>query len=64
MHNEQHHDLSSSPNTTRAIKQAGHVACKRKARRAYRYFQGKRGRNKPLSRPRRRGEGYIKICPK
>jgi hypothetical protein len=36
----------------------------RKARRAYKYFQGKFGRNKPLSRLRCRGKGHIKIGPK
>jgi hypothetical protein len=50
MHNEELHDLPSSPNITRmikwTIKLAGHVACMRKARRAYRYFHGKFGRNK------------------
>jgi hypothetical protein len=38
----------------------GACAYMRKVRSAYRYFHGKPGRKKPLSKPRLKGQGYIK----
>jgi hypothetical protein len=48
----------------RTIKWAGRVACLRKARRAYRYFHGKLGRNKHLSRLTVEGRFTLKLVLK
>jgi hypothetical protein len=40
---------------------AGHVAYKEEGRGVYRVFVGKRGRKRPLGRPRLRWEDNIKI---
>jgi hypothetical protein len=61
-HNEDLHNLYSSPNIIRMIKSrrmrwAGHVAYMRAKRNAYRILVGKR----PLGRPRRRWVDNIKM---
>jgi hypothetical protein len=62
LHNEELHDLYSSPSIIRIIKSrrmrwAGHVARMGEKRNAYRLLVGKR----PLGRPRRRWVGTIKM---
>jgi hypothetical protein len=57
LHNEELHDLYSSPSIIRVMKSrsmrwAGHVA--RMGRRAYRLLAGKPEGKRPLGRPRRR----------
>jgi hypothetical protein len=69
LHNDELHDLPSSPDITRiiqlrTIKWAGRSACMRKARRAYRYFYGKPGRNKHLSRLAVEGRFILKLVLK
>jgi hypothetical protein len=59
LHNEELHNLHSSPNITRMIKPrrmrwVGHVAQKGDKRTAYRVLVGKPERKKPLGRPRHR----------
>jgi hypothetical protein len=66
LHNEELHNLYSSPNIIRMIKLrrmrwAGHVARKREKRNAYRILVGKPEGKRPLGRPRRRWVGNIKI---
>jgi hypothetical protein len=58
LHNEELHDLYSSPSNIRIIKPrmmrwAGHVARIRENRNAYRLVVGKSGGKRPLGRPRR-----------
>jgi transcription termination factor 2 len=62
LHNEEVHDLCSSPSIIRTIKSrrirwAGHVARMGEKRNAYRLLVGKR----PLGRPRRRWEDTIRM---
>jgi hypothetical protein len=57
MHNEELHNLYSSPNIIRMIKSrrmrwAGHVARMWEKRNAYRILVGKPKRKRPLGRPR------------
>jgi hypothetical protein len=59
LHNEELHDLYSSPSIIRIIKSrrmrcAGHVARMGEKRNAYRLFVGKPEGKRPLGRPRRR----------
>jgi hypothetical protein len=66
MHNEDLHNLYSSPNIIRMIKSrrmrsAGHVARMGETRNAYRILVGKSEGKRPLGRPRRRWVENIKI---
>jgi hypothetical protein len=66
LHNEELHDLYSSPNIVRVIKSrrmiwAGHVARMREGRGVSRVLVGKPEGKKPLGRPRRRWENNIKM---
>jgi hypothetical protein len=59
LHNEELHNLYSSPSIIRIIKSrrmrlAGHVARMGKKRNAYRILVGKPEEKRPLERPRRR----------
>jgi hypothetical protein len=59
LHNEELHDLYSSPSVIRIIKSrrmrwAGHVARMGEKRNVYRLLVGKREGKKPLGKPRRR----------
>jgi hypothetical protein len=59
LHNEELHNLYSSPNIIRMVKSrrmrwAGHVAPMGKKRNAYRILVGKPEGNRPLGRPRRK----------
>jgi hypothetical protein len=58
LHNEELHNLYSSPNRIRVIKSrrmrwAGHVARRREARNTYRILVGNPEGKRPLGRPRR-----------
>ena len=66
LHNEELHDLYSSPNIMRMIKSrrmrwAGHVARMGEERGAYRALVGKPEGKRPLGRPRRRWVGNIRM---
>jgi hypothetical protein len=66
MHNEELHDLYSSPSIIRFIRSrkmrwAGHVARMGKEKNAYRLLVGKPGGNRRQGRPRRRRENNIKM---
>jgi hypothetical protein len=66
LHNEELHNLYSSPNIIRMIKSrrmrwAGHIAHMGEKRNAYRILVGKPEGKRPLGRPRRRWVNYIKI---
>jgi len=66
MHNEELHDLYSSPNIVRVIKWrrmrwAGHVARMVEERGVYRVLVGKREGKRPLGRPRRRCVDSIRM---
>jgi hypothetical protein len=66
LHNEELHNLYSSPNIIRTIKSrrmrwAGHVALMGEKRNAYRILVGKPEGKRPLGRPRSRWVGNIKI---
>jgi hypothetical protein len=66
LHNEELHNLYSSPNTIRIIKSrrmrwAGRVARIGKKMNAYRVLVGKPKEKRPLGRPRRRWKDNIKI---
>jgi hypothetical protein len=59
LHNEELHNLYSSPNAIRIIKSrrmrwAGHVARMGEKRNSYRILVGKPEEKRPLGRPRRR----------
>jgi hypothetical protein len=61
LHNEELHNLYSSPDIIRQFKSrrmrwAGHVARMGEERKMYRVLVGKPERNRPLRRPRRRCE--------
>jgi hypothetical protein len=66
LHNEELHNLYSSPNITRMIKSrrmrwAGHVARMGETRNAYKILVGKPEGKRPLGRPRRRWVDNIKM---
>jgi hypothetical protein len=66
LHNEELHDLYSSPSIIRIIKSrrmrwAGHVARMREKRKAYRLMVGKPEGKRPLGRPRRRWMDNIRM---
>jgi hypothetical protein len=66
LHNQELHNLYSSPSIIRIIKSrkmrwAGHVARMGKNRNAYRILVGKSEAKRPLGRPRPRWEDNIKI---
>jgi hypothetical protein len=66
LHNKELYALYSSTNIIRVIKSrrlrwAGHVACMRERRGAYRALMGKPEGRRPLGRPRRRWEDNIKM---
>jgi hypothetical protein len=66
LHNEELHNLYSSPSIIRMIKSrrmrwAGHVARMGEKRNAYRILVGKLERKRPLGRPRRRSVDNIKM---
>jgi hypothetical protein len=60
LHNEELHNLYSSPNIIRRMRWAAHVARMGK-RTAYRILVGKSEGKRPLGRPRRRLVDNIKI---
>jgi hypothetical protein len=66
LHNEELHDLYSSPSIIRLIKSrrmrwAGHVARMGEKRNAYRLLVGKQEGKRPLGRPRRRWVDNIRM---
>ena len=66
LHNEELHELYSSPNIVRVIKSrrmrwAGHVACMGERRGVSRVVAGKPEGKKPLGRPRRKWEDNIEM---
>jgi hypothetical protein len=66
LHNDELHDLYSSPNIVRVIKSrrmrwAGHVAHMGMGRGVYRISVGRPEGKRPLGRPRRRWEDNIKL---
>jgi hypothetical protein len=66
LHNDEHHDLYSSPNIVTVIKSrrmgwAAHVARMGEGRGVYRVLVGKPEGRRPLRRPRRRWEDNIKM---
>jgi hypothetical protein len=66
LHNDELHDLYSSPSIIRVIKSrrmrwVGHVARMGEGRGAYRVLVGRPEGTRPLGRPRRRGEDNIKM---
>jgi hypothetical protein len=66
LHNEELHNLYSSPNIVRQIKSgrmrwAGHVARMGEGRNVYRVLVGKPEGKRPLGRPRRRWEDGLKM---
>jgi hypothetical protein len=66
LHNEELHNLYSSPNIIRMIKSrrlrwAGHVVRMEEKRNAYRILVGKPEGKRPLGRPRRRWVDNIKM---
>jgi hypothetical protein len=60
LHNEELHNLYSSPNIIRVIK-PGHVARMGEKRNAYRTLVGKPERKRPRGRPRRRWVDNIEM---
>jgi hypothetical protein len=66
LHNEELHNLYSSPDIIRQVKSrimrwAEHVTCMRQERKVYKILVGKPEGKKPLGRPRRRWEEGIKM---
>jgi hypothetical protein len=66
LHNDELHDLYSSPNIVRVIKSrrirwAGHVACMGEGRGAYRVLAGRPKDKRPLGRHRCRWEDNFKM---
>jgi hypothetical protein len=64
LHNEELHNLYSSPDIIREVKSrrirwAGHVACMGEERKVYKVLVGKPEGKRPLVRPRRRWEEWI-----
>jgi hypothetical protein len=69
LHNDELHNLYSSPNIIRVIKSgrmrwAGHVARMEEGRGVYRVLVGRPEGKRPLGRPRRRWEDNIKLDPR
>jgi hypothetical protein len=67
LHNEELHNLYSSPSIIRMIKSrrmicAGHIARMEEKRNAYRIFVGKPECKRPLGRPRRRWVDNFVAC--
>jgi hypothetical protein len=66
LHNDELHNLHSSPNIVKVIKSrrmrwAGHVACMGEGRGVNRVLVGRPEGKRPLGRPRRRWEDNIKL---
>jgi hypothetical protein len=66
LHTEELHNLYSTPNTIKQIKSrrmkwAGYVARKRDERKVYKVLVGKPEEKRPLRRPRRKWEDWIKM---
>jgi hypothetical protein len=66
LHNDELHNLYSSPNIVRVIKSkrmrwAGHVARMREGRGVYRVLVGRAEGKRPLGRPKRRWEDNINV---
>jgi hypothetical protein len=66
LHNDEFHNLYSSPNivsviTSRRLRWAGHVASVEEGRGVYRILVGRLECKRPLGRPRHRCEDYIKM---
>jgi hypothetical protein len=66
LHNDELHDMYSSPNIVRVIKSrrmwwAGHEARMEEGRGVYRVLVGRPGGKRPLERPRRMWEDNIKL---
>jgi hypothetical protein len=66
LHNEELHNLYSSPDIIRQVKSrrmrwAGHVACMGEERKMYKVLVGKPEGKTPLGRPRSRGEDGIRM---
>jgi len=66
LHNDELHNLYSSPNIVRVIKStrlrwAGHVARMEKGRGVYRVLAGRPKGKRPLGRPRHRWKDNIKL---
>jgi hypothetical protein len=66
LHNEELHNLYSSPDIIRQVKSrrmrwAWHVACMGEERKVYKVLLGKPEGKRPLGRPRRRWEDGIRM---
>jgi hypothetical protein len=66
LHNEELHNLYSSPDIIRKVKSrrmrwAGHVARKGEERKVYKVLVGKPDGRRPLGRPRRRWEDGVRM---
>jgi hypothetical protein len=66
VHNEELHNLYSSPDIIRQVKSrrmrwVGHVACMGEERKVYKVLVGKPEGRRPLGRPRRRWEDGIRM---
>jgi hypothetical protein len=66
LHSEDLHNLYSSPDIIRQVKSrrmrwAGHVARMGEERKVYKVLVGKPERKRPLGRPRRRWEDWIRM---
>jgi hypothetical protein len=66
LHNEELHNMYSSPDIIRQVKSrrmrwAGHVACMGEERKVYKVSVGKPEGKRPLERPRRRWEDGIRM---
>jgi hypothetical protein len=66
LHNEELHNLYSSPDIIRQVKSrrmrwAGHVACMGEERKLYKVLVGKPEGKRPLGRPRRRWEDGMRM---
>jgi hypothetical protein len=66
LHNEEFHNLYSSPDIIRQVKSkrmrwAGHVACMGEERKVYKVLVGKPKGKRPLGRPRCRWEDGIRM---